>query len=208
MSPGEPALSLSTGRLKKLIETRFSTRRTDCATTRENLQSSLSKFDRQLLAGVSLQTTVVGAGRVPHVRLSVHPDFLSNPLALTNFMRLSLVKAALASVGGAPCRKSGNMGRKRDLPMLSLHVHGLLLLTAVSPLLVKALEGAAPRHLRPMYAQANMGHRPGKTTSFFCSTSATPSHVVCIHTGAEKEYARTRKETASCGIKATRIGDA
>ena len=65
-------------------------------------------------------STAVGAkndalipGRVPHVRLSVHPDFLSNSLALTNFMRLSLMKAAHAVVGGAPCRKSGTMGRKR-----------------------------------------------------------------------------------------------
>jgi hypothetical protein len=50
---------------------------------------------------------------VPHVRISVHPDFLSRSLALTYFMRLSLMKAAYASVGGAPCRKSGTMGRKR-----------------------------------------------------------------------------------------------
>jgi len=52
-------------------------------------------------------------GRVPHVRLSVHPDFLSRSLALTYFMRLSLMKAAYASVGGASCRKSGTVGRKR-----------------------------------------------------------------------------------------------
>jgi len=52
-------------------------------------------------------------GRVPHVRQSVHPDFLSRSLALTNFMRLSLMKAAHAPVGGAPCKKSGTMGRKR-----------------------------------------------------------------------------------------------
>jgi hypothetical protein len=41
------------------------------------------------------------------------PDFLLIFLALANFMRLSLMKAALAGVGGAPCRKSGYMGRKR-----------------------------------------------------------------------------------------------
>jgi hypothetical protein len=35
------------------------------------------------------------------------------PLALMYFMRLSLMKAAQASVGGASCRKSGTMGRKR-----------------------------------------------------------------------------------------------
>jgi hypothetical protein len=51
-------------------------------------------------------------GRVPHVRQSVHPDFLWTLLALANFMRLSLMKAAYADVGGAPCRKSGYMGRK------------------------------------------------------------------------------------------------
>jgi len=34
-------------------------------------------------------------------------------LALANFMRLSLMKAAHAGVGGAPCRKSGYVGRKR-----------------------------------------------------------------------------------------------
>jgi hypothetical protein len=49
------------------------------------------------------------------------PDFLSSFLALANFMRLSLMKAAHAGVGGAPCRKSGYMGRKRIFQMLSLH---------------------------------------------------------------------------------------
>jgi hypothetical protein len=34
-------------------------------------------------------------------------------LALANFMRLSLMKAAQAGVGGGPCRKSGYVGRKR-----------------------------------------------------------------------------------------------
>jgi hypothetical protein len=34
-------------------------------------------------------------------------------LALANFMRLSLMKAAHAAIGGAPCRKSGYVGRKR-----------------------------------------------------------------------------------------------
>jgi len=40
------------------------------------------------------------------------PDFLSGFLALANFMRLSLMKAAHVGVGGAPCRKSGYVGRK------------------------------------------------------------------------------------------------
>jgi hypothetical protein len=34
-------------------------------------------------------------------------------MALASFMRLSLMKAAHAGVGGAPCRKSGYVGRKR-----------------------------------------------------------------------------------------------
>jgi hypothetical protein len=38
------------------------------------------------------------------------PDFLSNSLALPNFMRLSFMKAAHAYVGDAPCRKSGYVG--------------------------------------------------------------------------------------------------
>jgi hypothetical protein len=70
--------------------------------------------DEQVSSAALEQTTRPRfPGRVPHVRSSVHPDFLSSSLALANFMRLSLMKAAHASVGGAPCRKSGYMGRKR-----------------------------------------------------------------------------------------------
>jgi hypothetical protein len=47
------------------------------------------------------------------------PDFLSSLLALVNFMRLSLMKAAHAGVGGAPCRKSGYVGRKRRAKALN-----------------------------------------------------------------------------------------
>jgi hypothetical protein len=36
------------------------------------------------------------------------PDFLSNFLALANFMRLSLMKAAHANMVGAAYRKSGS----------------------------------------------------------------------------------------------------
>jgi hypothetical protein len=43
-------------------------------------------------------------------------------------MRLSLMKAAHASVGDAPCRKSGTMGRKRILQTLSLHCTAILAL--------------------------------------------------------------------------------
>jgi hypothetical protein len=39
-------------------------------------------------------------------------DFLLSLLALAHFMRLSLMKAARAGVGGAPSRKSGYVGRK------------------------------------------------------------------------------------------------
>jgi hypothetical protein len=38
------------------------------------------------------------------------PDFLSSFLAPANFMRFSLMKAALAGAGDAPCRKSGYSG--------------------------------------------------------------------------------------------------
>jgi hypothetical protein len=41
------------------------------------------------------------------------PDFRCNVLALANLMRLFLTKAAHADVGGAPCGKSGYVGRKR-----------------------------------------------------------------------------------------------
>jgi hypothetical protein len=40
------------------------------------------------------------------------PDFLPSFLALAHFMRLSFMKAAHAGAGGAPCRKSGYVGRK------------------------------------------------------------------------------------------------
>jgi hypothetical protein len=52
-------------------------------------------------------------GRVPHVRPGVLRISCRALLALANFMRLSLMKAAHAAVGGAPCRNSGYMGRKR-----------------------------------------------------------------------------------------------
>jgi hypothetical protein len=48
--------------------------------------------------------------RVPHVP----PDFLSNLVALPNFMRLSLQKAAHVNLADATCRKSGS--RQRTWP--------------------------------------------------------------------------------------------
>ena len=47
------------------------------------------------------------SGRVPHVP----PDFLSSLVALANFMRLSLQKAAHANLANATCRKSGSHQR-------------------------------------------------------------------------------------------------
>src|ERR1700732_3305953 len=56
---------------------------------------------------------------------------------------------------GAPCSPRAYMGRKRILPMLSLHVQGFLISAAVSvPTHQKRWVGCA--HLiRPMYALAN-----------------------------------------------------
>jgi len=102
---------------------------------REEVIEVRIRFSTQFIGGatVGAKNEALFPGRVPHVRQSVHPDFLSRSLALTTFMRLSLMKAAHAPVGGAPCRKSGTMGRKRILQMLSLHVQGLLLLVEGSP---------------------------------------------------------------------------
>src|SRR6266849_5807543 len=80
-------------------------------------------------------------------------------------MRLSSMKAAHAGIGGAPCRKSGYMGRRRILPMLSLDAQGLLLLAAVVSPHSKSVGRAAPRLFRPMYAGANMGH-PSREEGF------------------------------------------
>jgi hypothetical protein len=75
---------------------------------------------------------------VPHVP----PDFLSSLVALANFMRLSLQKAAHANLADAACRKSGSHQRTWD-----------------------EKDGAQPlpmhlkkNHYRSMYAGANMGH--------------------------------------------------
>jgi hypothetical protein len=58
--------------------------------------------------------------------------------------------------------------------MLSLHVQGLLISSVVFSRSSKSIRRAAPRHLRPMYAQANMGH-PSREEGFaLCSTSAAP----------------------------------
>jgi hypothetical protein len=41
-------------------------------------------------------------GRIEKAIVGLPPDFLLNLMALANFMRLSLMKAAHAGVGGAP----------------------------------------------------------------------------------------------------------
>jgi hypothetical protein len=79
---------------------------------------------------ISCPNTVYGSGRVPQVRPSVPPDFLLCLLALAYFMRLSLMKAAHAALGGAPCRKSGPIAvcpqtrndRRGCAPSSSAHV--------------------------------------------------------------------------------------
>ncbi len=65
------------------------------------------------VAVVGAKNEALFPGRVPHVRPSVHPDFLSSFLALTNFMRLSLMKAAHASVGGRPLQEIRDHGPKK-----------------------------------------------------------------------------------------------
>src|SRR5229473_3051605 len=102
-------------------------------------------------------TKVFGSGRVPiNVRLSVHPDFLSGSLALTNFMRLSLMKAANASVGGAPYRKSGTMGRKRRAQPFQRFCSLGKRLRARARVLVQWSESIRKIRFRPMYAGANI----------------------------------------------------
>src|SRR5579859_3405818 len=90
-------------------------------------------------------------------------------------MRASDSKLRSSVLDGCPMFAPAYMGRKRVLRMLSLHVHGLLLLTAVCAV-SESVGRAAPRHLRPMYAWANMGH-PSREEGFVpCFTSATPSN--------------------------------
>ena len=100
---------------------------------------------------------------MPHVRTSVHPDLLSRLLALTSLMRLSLMKAAHASVGGASCRKSGTMGRKRwAKPFNRFEVNKqrteIVTFIRIRQKFNKSVRGAAPCRFRPTYAGANMGH--------------------------------------------------
>jgi hypothetical protein len=78
-------------------------------------------------------------------------------LGLGNFMRLSLMKAAHVDVGGASCRKSGYMGRKRILQTLFTPRATILAFgRSLFALVAVAAEGATPHLFRPMYAGANM----------------------------------------------------
>jgi hypothetical protein len=92
---------------------------------------------------------------VPHVP----PDFLSSLVALANFMRLSLQKAAHANLSGAACRKSG-------WPWRTWADHEIFRMLSLSEQWIsggieqKAIVGFA--HLfRPTYAKANVGHPSG-----------------------------------------------
>jgi hypothetical protein len=96
---------------------------------------------------VDLPTTVFGFWTGAPCSPQRTPDFLSTFLALANFMRLSLMKAAHAGVGGASCRKSGYMGRKRILQMLSLHAQGFLLAASFLP-----TQQNIEKELRPIIA--------------------------------------------------------
>jgi hypothetical protein len=70
-----------------------------------------------------------------------------------------------ASLNGCPMFAPAYMGRKWILRMLSLHGQRFLILAAAFCRVAKALEGAAPRLFRPMYAGANMGH-PSREQGF------------------------------------------
>ena len=125
-----------------------------------------------------------------HVHLSQHPDVLSNSLALTNFMRHSLMKAAHASVGGAPCGKSGTMGRKRRgcprerSPSQAFLLCGEMLWPRTRGLAhgVKALEefvfGPCTPHGTPGQVRRR-GTRPEPTTWLGVQIPPEPTGLIC-----------------------------
>jgi hypothetical protein len=100
------------------------------------------------------------------------PDFLSRLMASPRFMRLSVKKAAHAV--SSRSRATGNPGSPKRtwaendvFRMLSLHARELLLAPTAFCRRAEALEGAAPRLSRPMYAAANMGHPSREWASLF-----------------------------------------
>jgi hypothetical protein len=67
------------------------------------------------------------------------------------------------------------MGRKWIFQMLLLHYTRILALgCSLLALVAIALEGAAPRLLRPMYARANMGH-PSREEGFVVAFNRNPA---------------------------------
>src|ERR1700749_4760895 len=109
---------------------------------------------------VKLKNEATVAGRVLRVRFSVHPDFLWSFLALTKFMRPSLMKAARPSVAGASCRKSGTMGRKRILQMVSLHCPRILVLGRNLLPCSRSVGWAAPVFFSPCTVRRTWDTRP------------------------------------------------
>ena len=91
------------------------------------------------LAALISPTTVDSSGRVP---MFAQPApacrgavrrFLSSSPALTNFMRLSLMKAAHASVGGVPCKCGGPWAKMDSFKCFhSKNAPGFSLLVAAS----------------------------------------------------------------------------
>jgi len=107
------------------------------------------------VSGSGFLTAVYG----PHVR----PDFLSRLVALANFMRLSLQKAAHANLADAACRKSGSRQRTWDEkdggagPFQRYYYAGKKTV-AGGKVLAHGVKAFEKNRFRPMYAGANMGH--------------------------------------------------
>jgi hypothetical protein len=121
-------------------------------------------------------TKVFGSGRVPHVRPGVHPDFLSSSLALTNFMRLSLMKAAHAFVGGAPCRKFGTMGFSNAFT--ALHEDSCSWLQSSCPRSSSTGRGCAPSS--SAHVRSSEHGAPVQGRGLRCCLQPQPGRWTCI----------------------------
>ena len=104
-------------------------------------------------------------------------------------MRLSLMKAVHAGVGGAPCRKSGYMGRKRILPMLSLRAQGHLLLAAV---FFRPRSRSVGRGCAPSTTTANLDGSGTRTVVLKVALAGVSSKA------CRSEASRTRSPLHSC----------
>jgi hypothetical protein len=136
----------------------------------------------------------------------VHPDFLSSSLALTNFMRLSLMKAAHAPVGGAPCRKSGTMGRERcfsnAFPVMR---DGSCSHQRCLPTEQKRWNGLRPVFFGPCTLRRTWGTRPGTRAglvaqAFIASVATQPRFS--IHSRAKLACGKrncNQDERSRCG---------